>query len=278
MTSTAPVLDARAARGELIEATALEAFVRDAAPATHRELGVRTTRIGGAAVLAVAHDPTHYWSKAVGLGATEPLTREIATDVVRFWERGGVALGTMPIAPAALPPDWPEIAADLGLAESSRWVKLQRDLTLPVPGPAPRTRLRVGPMSAEEHAPWVRVLMGGFGMPPVFEGLGAVTDPAVVRRFGAWDGPELVAAASLVVDGDTAGLFGAATLPGHRLAGAQSALIGARLQAAADAGVRWVDAETGTETAESPNSSLHNLRRAGLVGLYERPNWVWRRR
>ena len=79
-----------------------------------------------------------------------------------------------------------------------------------------------------------------------------------------------------MVDGDAAGLFGAATLATHRGRGAQSGLLAARLRAAAEAGVRWVSAETGAEAPGSHNPSLHNIRRAGLVDVYERPNWLWR--
>jgi hypothetical protein len=60
------------------------------------------------------------------------------------------------------------------------------------------------------------VLFAGFGMPPVSEILGAVADPELVQRFAAWDVPDLVASASVVVDGDAAGLIGARALPGHR--------------------------------------------------------------
>jgi hypothetical protein len=42
-------------------------------------------------------------------------------------------------------------------------------------------------------------------------------------------------------------------------------------------GCDWVTTETGAETAEHPNPSLHNMRRSGLTELYERRNWVWRR-
>ena len=49
-----------------------------------------------------------------------------------------------------------------------------------------------------------------------------------------------------------------------------------RVTDAAALGCSWITAETGTETAEEPNPSLHNMRRIGLVELYERRNWIWR--
>ncbi|MCZ2849923.1 hypothetical protein [Modestobacter sp. VKM Ac-2978] len=270
------MIEETAARAEQIEARAMETFVRDASPAAHRQLGISTARLGGGVVVAVANDPTHYWSKALGFGVTEPVTRSLVQEICAFYRSSGVAVATLQIAPAALPEDWPEIAAELGLVHSSTWMKLQRHVPDPITFQPAATRLRIGPVPEDQHDEWARVLISGFGMPPVFEGLGAAADPELVHRFAAWDGRDLVASASVVVDGDAAGLFGASTLPGHRGQGAQSALIAARLGAAVDAGARWVSAETSTETPESPNSSLHNLRAAGLVDLYERPNWVWR--
>jgi hypothetical protein len=155
-------------------------------------------------------------------------------------------------------------------------VKLQRDLGEPGELPEGTTDLRVAPVEEHQLDEWTHVLFSGFGMPADLEFLGRGVDPAVFRRFGVWDGDRIVAAGSLVVDGDAAGLFGTATAVEHRGRGAQSGLLAARLHAAAEAGVRWVSAETGAETPEWPNPSLHNLRRAGLVDVYERPNWLWR--
>jgi hypothetical protein len=38
-----------------------------------------------------------------------------------------------------------------------------------------------------------------------------------------------------------------------------------------------MSAETWQETEGTHNSSLHNMKRAGFVELYDRRNWVWRR-
>ena len=49
-----------------------------------------------------------------------------------------------------------------------------------------------------------------------------------------------------------------------------------RVADALEAGADWITCETGAETAESPNPSLHNMRRLGLGEQYERVNWIWR--
>ncbi|MCZ2828877.1 hypothetical protein O2W14_08545 [Modestobacter sp. VKM Ac-2986] len=279
-TEAAPgLLDGPAARAERIEAVGLHAFVTGLSAEARRGLGMSATRLGGAEVLALADDPTHYWSKALGFGVTEPVTPELITEVVRFYERSGAQQATIQIAPAALPEDWPAIAGELGLEQRPSWVKLQRDLAAAPAGlPAPTAGLRVAPVAEADLAAWARVLFSGFGMPPAYDSMGTGVDPTVCHRWAAWDGDRIVAGATVVIDGDAAGMFGAATLPGDRRRGAQSALLAARLYDAAGAGVRWVSAETGAEAAGQRNPSLHNLRRAGLVDLYERPNWLWRAR
>ena len=94
--------------------------------------------------------------------------------------------------------------------------------------------------------------------------------------YGAWDGDELVAVATLFLGPDSAVLAGAVTLPEYRGRGAQSALMSVRISDALETGVEWITSETGAETPDSPNPSLHNMRRLGLGEQYERTNWIWR--
>jgi GNAT superfamily N-acetyltransferase len=87
----------------------------------------------------------------------------------------------------------------------------------------------------------------------------------------------MISAANLFIANDVAVLGGAATLPDHRGRGGQSALMSARIAAAAAAGCEWFSTETGAESDDDPNPSLHNMRRLGFVELYERTNWIYRR-
>jgi len=66
-------------------------------------------------------------------------------------------------------------------------------------------------------------------------------------------------------------------MPEHRNQGAQSALLAALATEAANAGCRWLVAETGKPAEGSTNPSLNNLLRSGLRPLYDRQNWIWRR-
>ena len=96
--------------------------------------------------------------------------------------------------------------------------------------------------------------------------------------FGAYDGDPLVAVARMlaVPETDAVAIFGAATLPEGRNRGAQGALLDVRIREARERGLRHASAETWLESAESPNPSQHNLKRAGLSEVHTRPSWVWR--
>jgi ribosomal protein S18 acetylase RimI-like enzyme len=135
-------------------------------------------------------------------------------------------------------------------------------------------------LDAADGERFARVICLGFGMPlesPLpgwFAGLPAQAE-AGFTVYGAWQGETLVAAASLFAANGVGTLAGAGTLPEYRGLGAQSALMARRMREAAALGCRLVTAETGTETPEKPNPSLHNMRRIGLTELYERRNWIW---
>ncbi|GIF75502.1 GNAT family N-acetyltransferase [Asanoa siamensis] len=253
------------------EAESMFAYEAAAPPS----LGAAAARIGGGVVLSVRHDPSGYWSKALGFGFTEPVTRDLIDRVVGFYRDEGTPRATIQIAPAALPADWAEIRSAYGLVSGSPWVKLAAPLDeVRATG---RTALRVAAVSPADRAAWALVLLRGFGMPT--EGLDQmITDglanPAF-RPFGVWDGDDLVGVGNLFVDGPVAVLNGAAILPGHRNLGAQSALIAVRAEAARAAGCRWLVAETGKPAAGATNPSLTNLERARLRVRYARQNWIW---
>lgn len=156
-----------------------------------------------------------------------------------------------------------------GLRPSDAWAKLSR-----AAGPVrpARTDLEVQSVTAEHAQMFGEVACAGFAMP---SGAGA-SIASIVSRAGwfavlAWDGDEAVACAALCVRGDVGWLGIAATLPGARRRGAQSALLARRLELGMAAGCRSFVLET---AAKTPNPSFQNALRAGFAVEYERPNWL----
>ncbi|MEU7676636.1 hypothetical protein AB0C42_17710 [Micromonospora taraxaci] len=262
------------ALAELAEAEFMFRYESGASADVRGALGIRTARMGGGVVLSMRHDPTGYWSKALGFGVDEPVTGELIAQVCDVYRAEGTPSAVIQIAPDRLPADWDEICARENITAGGVWVKLAGEIDALKPG---GTDLRVGPVPDESVHEWASVVLRCFGMPE--EHLGpmlaeSVRDPGF-RPFAAWDGAEMVAAANLFVHGEVGSLNTGATLPTHRGRGAQSGLLAARVAAAAAAGCRWVTAETGRPAPGSSNPSLDNMRRLGMSPLYERRNWVW---
>jgi GNAT superfamily N-acetyltransferase len=255
---------------ESIEAEAMYAYGRSA-PAD--VLGVAVARIGGGVAVSMRNDPTRYWSKT--LGYTEPVTAELIDEVLDFYRKSDNSHAVLQIAPDALPADWDEIRAARGIRRGSEWVKLAAPIDeIPAADEGP---LRVGPVALSEAEEWAAVVTGAFGMtaPGIAEMLAATVGRSRFRAYAVWAGEAIVAGANLFIADGVASLNAGATAPDFRGRGAQTALIHARIEAARAAGCHLVVSETGNPDPGESNSSLNNLRRAGLQPLYLRRNWVW---
>ncbi|MEV4629267.1 GNAT family N-acetyltransferase [Micromonospora sp. NPDC049523] len=269
------VNDRLSALAELAEAEVMFQFESGAPEDVRSALGMAQTRIGGGVALSMRHDPAGgYWNKALGFGFGEPVTAKTIAEVCDFYREQGRQQATIQIAPSRLPDDWDEICAAQGITPGSYWVQLTREVT---DFPTVETTLRITEVDTSQAAQWASVLMRGFGMPE--EGLAEMMAATVAhpdfRAYAAWDGDEMVAAANLFVHGEAGGISGASTLPTHRGRGAQSALLAARARGAAEAGCRWLTAQTGRPAEGDHNASLENMRRLGFQINYDRRNWVW---
>ncbi|MFI7617056.1 GNAT family N-acetyltransferase [Nonomuraea terrae] len=245
------------------------------APAGAREiLGVESARLGGGVVLSMRNDPANYWNKALGFGFSRPVTADLIGEVLDLYRSRGVPAAVLQLAPSVLPPDWEDIRAAYGLSRERPWVKLARDLSeVPPPLPEPAVE-RVG---ADTAAEWASLLLRGFGMPegPLADVMTVFADHPRFRAYLIRVDGEPVTAAGMFVGGETAQLFGCATLEPHRGHGGQRAMLRARLADAAAAGCRTLFSDTGAELPGEHNTSLHNMKQAGFVPVYERDNWRW---
>jgi GNAT superfamily N-acetyltransferase len=262
-----------AAAAEGAEAEFMYRFVAMAPPAVSERLGIAVDRIGGGVALSVRNDVTGYFSKALGFGFAEPVTAGLVERVLAFYTQHGSAGMTLQIAPEVLPSNWKDICARYDLRAAGPWWKLACAMQDATPQPGD---LRAGPVKPNQIDEWIRVLLEGFGMPESLADMMTGGIDGGLVPFAAWDGDEMVAAADLYVHHDVGSLNATATLPTHRNKGAQTALISARVKAAAEAGCRWLVAETGVAEDGATNPSLSNLKRAGLQPRYVRQNWVWR--
>ncbi|WP_250007867.1 hypothetical protein [Actinoplanes sp. M2I2] len=254
-------------------------FMYDYVSKAPRADGAAVTRIGGGVVLAMRHDGAGYWNKA--LGFTEPVTADLIDQILAFYREHGVTEAVLQLRPDTLPAGWADICATRGIHDRGGQVaKLAGEIdTVPVR----RGAVRTAPVTAADAAEWATVILDTFGFPREGQAeilTGTVGDPRW-RPYAAWDTDpatgeqRIVAGGNLYLNGDVAGLTTGATLAAFRNRGAQSALLAARIEAAREAGCRWVTAETAWFEDAPEHSSLNNVQRAGLTLRYVRTNWVW---
>ena len=250
-----------AERGEL------EAF-RDFYAAAPPELGADMKAVGGALCLRLEPLSTvTMFNRVLGLGIGEPASEAQLDEALGFL-RGVQAYVT--VAPEAVPADLGEQLAARGLAPDRGWTKFSRSTDDP---PQASTGLRVERDDRGEA--FAEAATHGFEMPDLFLGwLRRLPGREGWQCFVAFDGDAPAAAGALYVTGEVGWIGIGATIPAQRGKGGQSALLAARIQAAADAGCEVVVTETGAPADGQPNGSYRNIVRAGFEPQYVRANYL----
>jgi GNAT superfamily N-acetyltransferase len=221
--------------------------------------GGRSEAVGGA--VCVRHDAT----SLPELNRALPVGPVVDAAAVGRWFDGTGHVVCVPPGYLGLE----ESLQALGYTPGHAWMKFARD---DAPAPAADTDLRVEEtLDADAFAV---ASAGGYGLTPgLARSLAAVVGAPGWRCFVAFAGREPAACGALYADGDHGWLGVAATLPGYRRRGAQSAILAARIDAGRAAGVRRFAAETGERLPGRPDQSYRNLLRAGFREAYRRPNW-----
>jgi GNAT superfamily N-acetyltransferase len=158
------------------------------------------------------------------------------------------------------------------LATRRSWAKFLRGVERALPRD---TQLTPREATAADSKAVATVICAAYRLPPDLSPwfAGLVGRPGWRVWLAERDG-QVVATGSLFVHGETAWLGVAATLAQHRGLGAQSALLAARVNAAAELGCRVLATETGEPTENEPNPSLDNIRRAGFTQISSRLNYA----
>jgi hypothetical protein len=245
--------------------------------------GTRALWVGGGVALELPDDPSGSLNRISGIGWDEPVSARLLERIIGFYRETDAPRTTLMIAPQVLPPDWPALSEQFGIADTgSAIVKLSGEARAVADQSKAVSHLdrglRVGPVPATRVDEWGQAMRLGFGYddPRLGQQSAGLSGLPGWRLFAVYEGDDIVATGSLRVDGIVGHLFGGGTLPSARNRGAQSALIAARAAAAAEAGCAWVIAEAGAEKPGEHNPSLHNQLRAGLTVRYHRENWIWR--
>jgi len=268
-----PDVVGRGVLAERTEAATVTSLVGLMAPELARGLGARLQPVAGGTGVRVDDAPGFaFLNRVLAVGLDRPLSGADLDEIAEFQSGEGRKVALLQLAPFVETPEAVELLGSRGWRRGGTWVKMMRAAGDP---PATTTGLRIAPVPPDDAAAYGEVQCIGMEMPPdLAPWCAAQVGAEGWHAFGAYDGDRLVGMGALFVHGRCGQLAGAATLPDERGRGAQSALMAARIALARDLGLAWVVAETGSETPQQPNPSLHNMRRAGLELLYERQNWL----
>ena len=242
---------------------------RAAPPTLAQEHGISYDVLDGIVCSRVGDLPrSRIFNHVFGLGRSTPATDDQFDRIAAFYDE---ATYFVALAPDVMPVDLGAQLEARGFVPDYAWAKFCRSVDPPA---SVETELRVEPIGPEHARDFGRIVAAGYELPE-FTGrwLAAVFARPRWTCFLAFAGDEPVAAGTLFVCRGVGWLSFAATLPEFRGRGAQSALLAARIDAAAELGCRVVVTETGALEEGRPSHSYRNIVRAGFKPLYDRPNY-----
>jgi GNAT superfamily N-acetyltransferase len=259
-----PLQDIR--RADALEAVAFRDLHAAAPGAFARELG-------GATLLMAPEVPVSQFNRAIGLGLHRAATEADLDAICAAYRETGIRSFWVHLSPAAQPAGIAAWLRARGFTEPKRrsWAKFLRDVREP---PPVETRYAVRHATRQDAVAVGEIVCSAFGMAPaVASWFAALVDRPRWQVLVALDGPRIVATGSLYLAAEGGWLGVAATLAEFREQGAQSALLSARIAAAAAAGCTVVATETGEPMADEPNPSFQNILRAGFRKVASRLNF-----
>ncbi|MVN88236.1 hypothetical protein GO986_15925 [Deinococcus sp. HMF7620] len=237
-------------------------------------LGMATLDVAGATLQLITHFPTLTWfNRTLGLGLSRPVTDDDLSDIQAAVRRSGASQIMVSLHPQAQPADLEARLLRLGALPTRALMQLGRDVaSSPIPIPA---GIEVREVGLDALDTFMEVFERGYGLSgdwrPMFQG---ILGRLPWHSYLAFQGDEAVGCASLAVFGDFGWLGNAAVVPQHRRQGVQAALIARRIQDSARLGAKYLLTQVAEDLPESPNPSEHNMRRAGFVTAYRRPNYL----
>ena len=241
-----------------------------ATPADQASLGLRTTEIAGALVMAADGLDSLIQNRVLGLGLHEPMDAAALEAVLAHYAPGrSFAIIRCPFAE---PASADALLRQHGFATFFHHLKWVRDDSPVIAAPTSLDVVAIEPARANE---WESLYCSIHDLVPAFAAWSArCAGRAGWSYYLALDRGRAVAAAAMFVDGDLAWLGKAGTIESDRGRGAQSALLSARVRDGLGTGVRTFAMETGPDWPDRPRGSLRNAARAGFRPAYERPSWV----
>jgi GNAT superfamily N-acetyltransferase len=260
---------------ENAERGAFEAWFRAARQSCPASFGWSLVDIGDARCSVCTSDPSILVNRVFGLGSRgEPAAAQLAA-IRRVYAEAGVERFFLHVTPG-YGSELRSRLEDAGFERYRGWMKFTRGTD---PVETRDTGLALRTIGRNEAAAFAAIACAAFDLEKATEAAVA----ALVEAEGwsvhmSFDGGEPAGCGALYVRGAIGYLDWGATRPEYRRRGSQTALLGARLRAARDAGCETIVTMTGEAVPGDPQQSYSNILRAGFAEAYLRENWIPARR
>lgn len=216
--------------------------------------------------------PIPLFNRVMGMGVWADAGESLLDAINDRYRMAAVHSFALQLCPAARLGAIEERIRQRGFKRGGDWAKCVRGSRPPA---TIQTTLRVEPASADNRATYAQTIGESFGMPASLAPfLGATVDAPDWRSYLSYDRDEPVGCGALHIENGVGWLGGGGTIPAARKRGSQGAVMARRLADGVALGCTRFVTETGAETPEQPNPSLHNMLRAGFELAYLRTDWL----
>lgn len=228
--------------------------------------------IGDAVCFLAKEEPSILVNRVLGLGSRSAPTIAQMIAIRELYASAGVdrfflhVLSDVPDLAGA------ELLAEAGYRKYRGWMKFAR-------GDGPireaKTDLAIREIDREYAADFASIIGNAFDFDRNFQpAIATLVDAPGWRVFMSFDGNTPAGTGGLFVSNGLGYLDFGATDPAFRRRGSQTALLGARIRTALDAGCNTIVTMTGEAVPGETQHSYRNIEKAGFTASYLRENWI----
>ena len=259
---------------EKIERDALKALHEGASPEIIAAIGLSSIESGSLfASIASALPPSAIViNRALGLGLTDPATRESVRSIVQAYETAGIARYFVQVHPEAKPDGLVRWLTEAGLVRARGWQKFIRDNSI---CQQVETDLEVRQIGADEGEVFASIVCNAFDIgESAIPWLACLPSTRGWHAFMSFAGDRPAGAGAIYIGNGIAWSDFGATAPEFRRRGSQGALLAHRINFAIEHGCKRIYTCTGEDVAGDPQHSYRNILRMGFRPTYVRENYA----
>ena len=229
--------------------------------------------VGGAQVAVGPGSVSLQRNRVRGLGVRRAASEQMIDQILDIYQAFKVRRFSFQQSPCR---QYEQISGWLekrGFRPHHAYTELVRETT---PALAVETSVRVERIDKKDAGAFADVFGTVAPVPPgQLEWIKASVGVPGFSHYLAFVGDRPAASAVVYVNGNAAWMGWAGTLTPFRRRGAQTALIAARVERAAELGAKWIVCATMEPKRGRPSGSYRNLLKCGFREAYLRPIWVW---